>query len=198
MDGVSSGDVKVVEISGKSRRERWCDLVLRLLGLIFTLIAAVVGGVNKESRVVAVTVIDTLPPLHIPVTAKWYYMSAFRYFVVSSAIACAYAAVSLLLSATASRTIQNGVDLSLLVLDLLMVALLFSANGAAAAIGVIGINGNSHAKWNKVCNMVNTFCRHSMASFAMSMLGSVAFLCLVLLATLNFHKRSRMHNANCS
>ncbi|KAH7838013.1 hypothetical protein Vadar_020998 [Vaccinium darrowii] len=166
------------------------ELVLRVVVMGFTLVAAVVGGVNKETEVVAVTIVDTLPPLHLPVTAKRYYMSAFVYFVVANAIACFYAAISLVvLSFTTKKTTQNNVTLALLILDLIIMALLFSANGAAAAVGLIGLHGNSHVNWNKVCNVVEAFCRHSTTAFVVSMLGSFVFLWLVLLGTLNLHKK---------
>lgn len=118
---------------------------------------------------------------------------AVRYFVVANAIACFYAAVSLVALSIMStkKTTQNGLTLALLILDLVMVALLFSANGAAAGVGLIGLHGNSHANWKKVCNVFKTFCRNSTAGFAMSMMGSFVFLWLVLLGTLSLHKKSR-------
>ncbi|XP_057461233.1 CASP-like protein 1E1 [Actinidia eriantha] len=161
------------------------------MGLVFTFVAAVVCGVDKETRTVAITIVDTLPPLHIPVTAKWHYMSALVYFVVSNAIACTYAAASLGLSITTASTTQNNTTLALLILDLVMVALLFSANGAVAGVGVISLNGNSHVKWTKVCNVVTGFCRRSTAAFVMSILGSFVFLSLAVIGTLKLHKKAR-------
>ncbi|KAL6968435.1 hypothetical protein U1Q18_034238 [Sarracenia purpurea var. burkii] len=192
MDGVAgkSGGGGA-EASAAGRRVRCHDLVLRLLGLAFTLVAAVVGGVNKETQLVAVTMLETLPPLRIPVTAKWYYMSAFVYFVVSNAIACSYAAASLLLSMMSTTTHNGIIILLLLILDLVTVALLFSANGAATAVGVLGLNGNSHLNWNKVCYMFETFCHRSIAAMVMSMLGSFIFLWLVVLAALDLLKKSK-------
>ncbi|KAI8522750.1 hypothetical protein RHMOL_Rhmol13G0021300 [Rhododendron molle] len=200
MDGVegkSGGSVREEASSGKksgvTRAARSLELVLRVVGMGFSLVAAVMVGVDKETEVVAITVVDTLPPLHVSLTAKWCYMSAFVYFVVANAIACFYAAVSLVALSLMStkKTTQNGLTLALLILDLVMVALLFSANGAAVAVGLIGLHGNSHANWKKVCNVFKTFCRYTTAGFAMSMMGSFVFLWLVLLGTLSLHKKSR-------
>lgn len=113
--------------------------------------------------------------------------------MVANAIACFYAAVSLVALSIMSKkkTTQNGITFALLILDVVMVALLFSANGAAAAVGLIGLHGNSHANWKKVCNVFKTFCRFSAVAFAMSVIGSIVFLWLVLLGTLSLHKKSR-------
>jgi hypothetical protein len=70
MDGVRS-DVKVVE---SPRRVRLYDVLLRFLGLVFTLAAAVLVGATKETKTVLA---DGLPTLHLTFTAKWQYMSAF-------------------------------------------------------------------------------------------------------------------------
>lgn len=59
------------------RRLGNCEIVLRILALVLTLAAAVVLGVNKQTKVVPVKVVDSLPPLNVPVPAKWHYMSAF-------------------------------------------------------------------------------------------------------------------------
>ena len=61
----------------KNKKVRVCDLVLRISGLVFTLVAAVLLGVDKQTKVVSVKFIDTLPALNVPVTAKYHYLSAF-------------------------------------------------------------------------------------------------------------------------
>ncbi|KAL4352335.1 hypothetical protein GQ457_06G029750 [Hibiscus cannabinus] len=73
MDGIGS-NLKVLE---SSRRIRYCDGLLRVLGLILTLVAAILTGVDKETKTVTISITKTLPILHVPVTAKWHYMSAF-------------------------------------------------------------------------------------------------------------------------
>lgn len=70
-------------------------------------------------------------------------------------------------------------------------ALLYSANGAAAAIGVVGRDGNSHVQWRKGCDMFDGYCHHLEAAIVLSLIGSFAFLCLVLLSVLGLHKKSK-------
>lgn len=110
--------------------------------------------------------------------------------MVANAIACTYSASSLVLMVSQRRSITEITVMLLLISDLIMVALLFSANGAAVAVGVIGIHGNSHTQWHKVCNMFKKYCHYAAASIVISMLGSFVFLCLVVLATLKLHKKS--------
>lgn len=63
----------------QSRVERMCELGLRVVALSLTLAAALMVGVDKETKIVSVTIAPSLPALHVPVTAKWSYMSAFVY-----------------------------------------------------------------------------------------------------------------------
>ncbi|BAT87345.1 CASP-like protein [Vigna angularis] len=187
MEGQRKGSFNVMEESegnGKGWRGsvvRTCDLVLRLLAFLLTLVAAVVIGADKQTATVPIKLVESMPPLYVPVAAKWHYLSAFVYFVGANAMACAYATLSLLLSIGNRRKWMETV---ITVLDTLMVALLFSSNGAAIAVGLLGLQGNSHVHWNKVCNMFGKFCDQVAASLFISLLGSITFLLLLLLPQL--------------
>ncbi|KAK3193989.1 hypothetical protein Dsin_025299 [Dipteronia sinensis] len=185
----STSSVKVVESSTSKRVMRCSDMMLRILGLLVTLVAAVLVGVDKETKVLSVTVIKTLPPLHVPVTAKWQYLSALVYFVVSNTIACSYAAASLAYSIKFLAR-NNTAILVRTILDLIILGLLSSATGAGIAVGVLGREGNSHVMWNKVCNLFGGFCREFEAALVLSLVGSLVFLLLVVVAVFNLHKRS--------
>ena len=113
--------------------------------------------------------------------------------MVINAIACSYAAASLVITLMArSNGRKNDVTLlGLTALDLVMMALLFSANGAACAVGVIAQKGNSHVQWMKVCNVFDAYCRHVTAALVLSLFGSTVFLLLVLLSVLKLHYRTR-------
>ncbi|KAJ8767518.1 hypothetical protein K2173_017587 [Erythroxylum novogranatense] len=181
VDGIESG--LAITRGYRSRAE----LLLRVLAFALTLTATVVLGVDKQTKVISIKIVDTLPAVNLPVVAKWHYLSAFVYFVVANAIACSYSAISIVLSLGSKK----GWGPVISVLDLFMVALLFSGNGAAAAIGLLGSKGNSHVRWNKVCNMFSRFCNQVAASAALSLVGSVVFLLIVVVATLRLHKRSQ-------
>jgi uncharacterized protein (TIGR01569 family) len=79
---------------------------------------------------------------------------------------------------------------AIIIIDALMVALLFSGIGATAAVGLIGYQGNSHLRWGKVCNVFGKFCDQVLASTALSFLGSLAFISLVVFSALRGHGKS--------
>ncbi|KAE9602012.1 hypothetical protein Lal_00041035 [Lupinus albus] len=182
MEGVESKESRdIMMVPKPASSTATCDLLLRVLALILTLVATIVLGVDKQTKLVSVQIVDTLPPLKVHATAQWHYLSAFVYFVVANAIACAYAAMSILLSKV------KGLGTMISIVDALMVALLFSCNGATTAVGVIGYQGNSHLRWNKVCNVFGKFCNQVAVSIVLSLLGSIVFL---LLLVLKLHRRT--------
>ncbi|MFS8030476.1 putative casparian strip membrane protein [Helianthus anomalus] len=175
---------KVAMINGGRR-----DMAVRVLALVLTLAAAVVVGVNKQSTTVPITIVASLPPVYLPVTAKWLHMSAFVYFVIANVIACSYTAISLILTSLATKGGIKKVSIMVTILDLMVVALLFSAIGASGAVGLIGYRGNSHVRWEKVCNTFDKFCHQVMAAMALSFVACLAYLLLVVLAIFNVYKK---------
>ncbi|CAN6676958.1 hypothetical protein ACFX13_022306 [Malus domestica] len=188
--GSNSGMEQQKEVKIANQRGGTCEPILRILALVLTLTASIVLRVSKQTEIVTMKVIPTLPPIDIPATAKWHYLSAFVYLVVADVIACAYAAFSLVLL-FANRGKKNRLGLVVIVLDLTMVALLFSAIGSTGAIGLMGYQGNTHVQWNKVCNVFGKFCHQVVASAALSLLGSLAFFFLIVLAVLGLSRTSK-------
>ncbi|KAK3415595.1 hypothetical protein EUGRSUZ_H01205 [Eucalyptus grandis] len=167
-DGASArGDVEMADRPPKAVR---CpDLLFRALALALTLAAAVMVGVDKESKTVSVTISQSLT-LHVRATAKWQYMSAFVYFLVSNAVACSYAAASLVYVTVSGAARSAKATLAINVLDTVMMGLLLSASGASAAIGVIAQHGNSHVQWNKVCHAFSSYCHQMAAAFTLCLI----------------------------
>ena len=66
-----------VATGGRAAPVDACGVALRVFVLAATLVAAVVMGVDRQTRTIQITLTDTLPPLQVPVTAKWSYSSAF-------------------------------------------------------------------------------------------------------------------------
>ncbi|XP_065006881.1 CASP-like protein 1E2 [Musa acuminata AAA Group] len=163
--------------------------ILRLLVVATTLVAALVMATASETQTVSIEVAPTLPPLPVPVTAKASYSSAFVYFIVANAIAFAYSALSLAVVVLKRRSTRGSI-LPISILDAVMVGLLFSGNGAAAAFGVLGKYGNSHVGWTKVCNVFGRFCAQASASIVVSLIASVNLLALVILSMVGLHRRS--------
>lgn len=64
-----------------------------------------------------------------------------------------------------------------------------AATGAAGGVAYIGLKGNSHVGWKKVCNVYDEFCRHLGASIAVSLFGSIVLVLLVLLSVYSLSKK---------
>ncbi|KAK9079899.1 hypothetical protein SSX86_001573 [Deinandra increscens subsp. villosa] len=175
-------EVEVVNNSWKS------NFTVRFLALALTLVAAVVLGVNKETTTVSVTIVQSLPPVDLPVTAKWTDMSAFVYLVIANTIACSYGAASVILLLV-TRGRNKLVSLTVTILDLVMVVLIFSGIGGTASVGVIAYSGNSHVQWDKVCNMMDKFCHQVAIALFFSFAGGITYLLLIVLAALKLYKK---------
>lgn len=182
------GEGKEVVVA-KKKTLRISDLLLRFMALALTLAAAVTVALDKQTKVVPISLVPSLPPLNVPVTAIFHDLSAFTYFVVANCITCAYGVLSLILI-LANRGKRNGVlAMVIIILDLVMVALLASSLGAATAVGVLGLQGNEHVHWDKVCNVFGKFCHQVAGAVVVSFLGSISYLFLVMLAVLDLHHK---------
>ncbi|XP_022943606.1 CASP-like protein 1E2 [Cucurbita moschata] len=162
----------------------------RFLGFVLSLVAAIVVGLNKQSKVVPLTVSLNLPPLDYTLTANWHYLSALVYLLATNVIACSYSFLSFVFLLK-NKNKDSILALLVIVLDTVMVALLFSSSGAAAAVGVIAYHGNSHVQWNKVCDVYGRFCKQMAASTVLSLAGAVVFMLLVVLASVGLQKRPK-------
>lgn len=106
--------------------------------------------------------------------------------MVVNSIACVYAAISVLLILVSGGG-KKGIATMIGVFDLAVVALLFSGIGAALATGVIGLEGNSHVQWHKVCNVFGRFCRQGAVALGLSGVAALVFFFSVLFSTILNH-----------
>ncbi|XP_039061239.1 CASP-like protein 1E1, partial [Hibiscus syriacus] len=166
---------------------------LRVLALLLTVAAAIIVGVNKQTKFVSVQFTPAFPPVDGAAKVKWHYFSALVYLMVANIAACAYAAISTLI-VLATRTAAIGFAQTIIIFDVTVVGLLFSANGAALVVGIIGYKGNSHLQWNKVCNVLDSFCDRIAISIVLSLVASFAFVALVSLVVLSLQKRFAPRN----
>uniref|UniRef100_A0A7N0T432 CASP-like protein n=1 Tax=Kalanchoe fedtschenkoi TaxID=63787 RepID=A0A7N0T432_KALFE len=188
MDVVGTGTMEAA-ISKGQRRVHHGEVVLRLMGFVLTIMGAILVGFDRQTRTWLLEAGANLPPLELQITAKYQYMSTMVFFVIANAIVCTYAAVSLAFYLMASRDGKCSLSHVLIVTDALIMGFLLSADGAAAAVGIIGRDGNSHLQWHRVCYMFNKFCNQGAAAVVLSTLGSVCLLLLVALSASNLHKK---------
>lgn len=208
-------DASVVEIAGNLKSENrsdgeqkpvpyrkrrmmsyqmW-DHSLRAGAFVFTLVAAIVMGTNKETKYFPVGVVVNNVPVTVtvPVVAKYHYTPSYVSFVVINAVACGYAFLTLLTSVATHKIYKsprsNFHNFFLSLTDLVIVATLIAGASAATAISDVGRTGNSHSRWGKICDKYSTFCLHGGIALIASFVGIGIFMMLNILSTYSTYKR---------
>ncbi|XP_031485685.1 CASP-like protein 1D1 [Nymphaea colorata] len=164
------------------------DLGLRLLALASTITSVIVMVTGKETKTIQ------MPLLLIPLTvvAKFNYSPAFVYLVVANSLASLYNIFVLsILAPSVKKKACVHTLFRLVVLDTLMAGIVASATGASTAVAYVGLKGNSHVQWNKICNVFNGFCHHVGASSFLSLLASICFVLLIMTSAYSIYRRSR-------
>ncbi|KAF5736934.1 CASP-like protein 1D1 [Tripterygium wilfordii] len=62
-------------------------------------------------------------------------------------------------------------------------------HGHAGGVAYIGLKGNSHVGWTKVCNVYDKFCRHIGSAVAVSLFGAVVLVALIFLSIFSIHRK---------
>ncbi|MQM14211.1 hypothetical protein Taro_047144 [Colocasia esculenta] len=161
------------------------DVPLRLLLLLAALAGLLLVLTSKQTELIPFP----FPPYAISHTAKWTHSPAFVYLVVALAAGCLYSVVTLVAAATWSR--PATLLFLLIISDAMMAGVLAAATGTGGAIGYLGVKGNSHVNWGKVCNVYGKFCRHIGSGVALALAASVLLVTLVALSSHSLYRRSR-------
>ncbi|XP_078179530.1 CASP-like protein 1E1 [Carex rostrata] len=143
------------------------NCILRLVAILLTFIAAIVLGVANETIDIGII--------------KSTQFTAYVYFIIANVIVLLYSIASLVLS-LANRRFSGRIAMHLSIGDLIMVVLLFSCNGAAAAVSIISDIGQQNTGWNQICSVLAKFCGSVKASIVLSMFAGVVYLLLVAFA----------------
>lgn len=167
---------------------RMVGIILRGFAIVLVLIATILMGVAKQTK--DFDTADVLGnPVTVTVTVKSTDSSAFVYFIAANATVFFFSTISFALSIINRSSVANMSLLSLV--DLVTVALLFSCNGAAAAITIVAEKGTSNFAWFKFCDVTGEFCSEVTGALVLSMIASLAYFLLLLISILGFHKRSQ-------
>ncbi|KAK2646461.1 hypothetical protein Ddye_021656 [Dipteronia dyeriana] len=166
------------------------DVALRVLLFSATLVAIILMVTSEESKFVPVPL---SPSLLVKRPAKFTHSPAFIYFVAALAVACFYSIITILVSILAflKPTFHKKFLLHFAFWDVLMLGLVASATGAAGGVAYIGLKGNNHVQWMKVCSMYDKFCRHVGSSTALALFAAVLLVLLSMLSTYSLYKRIR-------
>ncbi|KAI7756725.1 hypothetical protein M8C21_009378 [Ambrosia artemisiifolia] len=167
------------------------DVVLRVMLFGTSLVAMILMVTSKQTKLVPVA-----PGMAIPMVANFNQTPSFIYFVAAMSVACLYSLITGALSVLALlklKRVSMKLMFHLAILDTLFLGILASATSAAGAVGYIGYKGNSHTRWNEVCNTFGSFCGHVAGSISVSLLPSIALLLLVWLSIFEFSKKIRLN-----
>ncbi|CAN6909583.1 hypothetical protein F2Q69_00055249 [Brassica cretica] len=164
---------KLAATSGKSSK---ILLGLRVLAFLATLSAAIVMGLNKETKTFVVGNVGNTP-IKATFTAKFQHTPAFVYFVVANAMVSFHNLLMIALQLFGGKTELTGFRLlSIAILDMLNVTLLSAAANTAAFMAEVGKNGNKHARWDKICDRFATYCDHGAGALIAAFAGVVLML----------------------
>ncbi|GMJ02035.1 CASP-like protein 1D1 [Hibiscus trionum] len=166
------------------------DVALRVLLFAATLISVVVMVTSKQTELVPV---PGFPGVRISLQAKFNHSPALVYFVAALSVTGLYsiittlASVSVVLKHVHSKTLLLVFAFS----DVVFVGIVASATGAAAAVGYIGLKGNSHVGWTKICDIYGKFCRYTASSLALSLFAAILLVLLSMMSTFTLYKKIR-------
>uniref|UniRef100_A0A0D9WYB2 CASP-like protein n=1 Tax=Leersia perrieri TaxID=77586 RepID=A0A0D9WYB2_9ORYZ len=167
------------------------NVALRALLFAVSVSALVVLATAKQT--VMVPVVLRPPLVFAPVAAKFSHSPALVYLL---AALCATSLYSLI-TAVSSLKLLSGSSSSaktlfvLILLDVFYAGVMASATGTAGAVAWLGLKGNSHTRWNKICNTYGKFCRHIGSSTVLGLIASIILVLLVFLNAYALYRRTR-------
>ncbi|KAK9077728.1 hypothetical protein SSX86_006065 [Deinandra increscens subsp. villosa] len=163
------------------------DVVLRVFLFATAVISVVVMVTSEETKQIPVA-----PGLSISRTAKFSNSPAYVYFVAALSVAALY---SFITGATSVLALMKPgghsakLKFHFVILDSLLLGIVAAATGASGGVGYIGLKGNSHSRWNKICDRYDTYCTHFKASILLSLIAAITLLLLVWISVYVLSKK---------
>lgn len=73
-------------------------------------------------------------------------------------------------------------------------ALASAGDGAATFMSELGRNGNSHARWDKICDKFETYCNRGAAALIISFIASILLLIITIISITKLLKPNRINH----
>ena len=70
-----------------------------------------------------------------------------------------------------------------------------AGDGAATFMSELGKNGNSHARWNKICDKFETYCNRGGAALISSFIGFILLMVITVMSIVKLLKPNRINHA---
>ncbi|KAL8195763.1 hypothetical protein R6Q57_025516 [Mikania cordata] len=163
------------------------DMLLRVFLFAVAVVSIIVMVTSDETKQIPVA-----PGIVITRTAKFSNSPAYIYFVAALSVAALYSFISGVVSImSVIKPGGNSAKLKyhFVILDSLLLGIVAAATGASGGVGYIGLKGNSHSNWNKICNRYDSYCRHFKISIFLSLIASITLLLLVWLSVYVLSKK---------
>ncbi|XP_028797976.1 CASP-like protein 1B1 isoform X1 [Neltuma alba] len=178
----------------KGKRSDWVLLCLRLLAVLATASATIVMALNKQTKSFVIATIGN-NPVKISITAKFHHTPAFVFFVIANGNACLHNLVMIAVDLFGSQFDYKGLRLALIaILDMMVMALAAAGDGAATFMSELGKNGNSHARWDKICDKFEAYCHRGGGALAASFAGILLLLIITGMSIIKLLKPNRIND----
>ncbi|XP_073280417.1 CASP-like protein 1B1 [Primulina huaijiensis] len=174
-----------------SSRVDWVVPLLRLLAFLATLAATLVMALNKETKNVIVATFGTTS-IKATVKATFQHTPAFVFFVIVNGNASLHNLLMLVVNFIRYKFVLKGrAPLAITILDLMNVALVSGGESAAVFMGQLGRDGNSHARWNKICDKVESFCDRGRAAMIASLVGLLLMIIITIISIFRLSNKNK-------
>ncbi|KAG8385164.1 hypothetical protein BUALT_Bualt03G0013300 [Buddleja alternifolia] len=173
-------------------------VLLRSLAFFATLSATLVMALNKQKKTIVVATIGTVP-IQATLTAKFQHTPAFVFFVIANGNASFHNLLMLVVGFMGPKCDFKGLaPLAIVLLDLMNVVLVSGGASAAAFMGQLGRDGNSHARWNKICDKFGSYCDRGGGAMIASFVGLMVMMiiCSVSIVRLRNHNNKLVLNSS--
>uniref|UniRef100_A0A7N0T2H9 CASP-like protein n=1 Tax=Kalanchoe fedtschenkoi TaxID=63787 RepID=A0A7N0T2H9_KALFE len=199
MGSATAAEVSEVAERAPREKKRGCflaDAALRVLLVAVTVASVAVLVTSKQTKLVQAT-LPVLGTVMVPIDAKFTHSPAFIYLLAAMSVTCLYSIVSALASLLSSCKPAGSAAalLTFAYFDVLALGIVASATGAAGGVAYIGLKGNKHVRWEKICNNYDTFCQHVGGAIALSLAAAVILSILCHLSI--FALYSKLRRSSC-
>ncbi|PON63623.1 Casparian strip membrane protein [Parasponia andersonii] len=181
-------------LANRDKPEDWTLLMLRIASFLVTASATIVMALNKETKTLVVATIGS-NPVTATLTAKFQYDPAFVFFVVANGITSLHNLLMIVVDLFRHKFNERGICLVMIpIFDMLIVALAAAGDGAATFIAELGKNGNSHARWNKICDKFGPYCDRGGVALIASFIGLGLLLVITGLSIIKLQTKPKPSN----
>ncbi|XP_061365816.1 CASP-like protein 1B1 [Gastrolobium bilobum] len=194
---MASANGEKVELGFNAVRETkpkkdWVLLSLRVVAFLATASATLVMALNKQTKNLVVATIGS-NQITVTLTAKFQHTPAFVFFVIANGIASLHNLVMITVDILRPQLHNKGLHLGLIaVLDMMTTALASAGDGAATFMSELGRNGNSHARWDKICDKFEAYCTRGGSALIASFIGIILLLIVTGMSITKLLKLNRI------